>query len=144
MTFRGEFKHSLDSKSRIILPIKFREGLGETFIITRGLDACLFAFDNKTFEALNDKMKALPLTDEGVRKFERFFFGAATDCSFDSQGRVVVPQHLVEYAGITKDITSMGLPGRIEIWAREKWDKYNSMDNYIDKELAEKMTMLGI
>jgi MraZ protein len=144
MTFRGEYKHSLDSKSRVILPIKFREGLGDNFILTRGLDTCLFAFDAVTFAQLEDKVKNLPLTDEGVRRFVRFFFGAATDCGFDVQGRIVVPQNLREYAGIVKDVVSMGLPGRIELWAMEKWDGYKISDNYIDKELAEKMALLGI
>ena len=143
--FRGEFDHNLDAKSRIILPIKFREGLGNSFIITRGLDTCLFIFRTDVFTALEEKVKMLPISDESVRQFVRFFFGPACDCEFDAQGRVVVPAKLREYAGIEKEVVSMGLPGRIELWSSENWAIYKQkQEGGITKEIANKMTELGI
>jgi len=134
----------MDAKFRVVLPAKFRDELGEKFVLTKGLDACLFAFSLKAFEELEEKVKKLPLTDTGVRKFVRFFFGGACDCEFDAQGRVVVPSHLRTYADLKKEVLSMRVPGRIELWGSEKWDDYNGEDNHIDQELAEKLTELGI
>jgi len=145
MSSRGEFRHNMDAKFRVVLPTKFRDELGDKFVLTKGLDACLFAFPLKEFEELEEKVKKLPLTDADVRKFVRFFFGGACDCEFDAQGRVVVPQHLRTYADFKKEVVSMKVPGRIEIWGSEKLDDYNGEnDNQIDKDLAKKLKKLGI
>ena len=137
MSFRGRFPHNMDSKGRVVLPAKFREGLGESFVITKGLDDCLFAFTAQAFAELEEKVKNLPLADEGVRKFVRFFFGEACDCESDAQGRVVIPQYLREYAGIEKEVISIGLPGRVELWSKEKREDNGKFDKEIEKRMAE-------
>lgn len=142
--FRGQYQHSVDTKTRMVIPMKFRDGLGERFIITKGLDKCLFVYAMEDWIEFEEKVKKLPMTDEGVRKFVRFFFGAAFEAERDNNGRTVIPQNLIEYAGITKEIVSIGVPKRIEIWSKENWDAYNSNDNFIDKEVAMKMAELGI
>ena len=143
MAFRGEHKHSLDVKSRLILPIKFREELGESIILTKGIDTCLFGFTAQAFAALEEKVRDLPMTNESLRHFVRFFFGSSDEREFDSHGRVVIVQNLREYAQITKDVVVLGLPNRIEIWAADKWDKYTN-SNHIDSNIAAQMAELGI
>lgn len=142
--FLGEYQHTLDAKYRMIMPAKFREALGERFVITKGLDKCLFVYAEPDFEALHEKIKTLPVTDEAVRRFVRFFFGGATESAPDAGGRVMMPQNLREYASIKKDIVSIGVSNRIEIWGRENWSAYNDSSNNIDDELAEKMMLFGI
>lgn len=142
--FLGEYQHSLDTKGRIIMPAKFRDELGRFFIITRGMDKYLFAYSMSEWEIFNKKIKELPTADEGVRRFVRFFFGGAAECESDTQGRVVLPQHLREYAGITKNVVSIGVSNRIEIWGKENWTAYNERVPEIDKELADRMASLGI
>ncbi len=142
--FLGEYNHSLDSKGRLIMPAKLREGLKEHFIVTKGLDRCLFVYDLKEWENINEKISKLPVTDEGVRRFVRFFFGGACEVVLDAQGRALIPQNLRQYAGITKEVVSIGVSNRVEIWSKESWDTYNGGSNYIDEQLAEKMAVLGI
>ncbi len=142
--FLGEYQHSLDAKGRIIMPSKFREVLSSYFIITKGLDRCLFVYDLNEWKTINDKIKELPVTDEGVRRFVRFFFGGALEAEPDSQGRVLIPQNLRQYAGIIKEVTSIGVSNRIEIWSKENMDEYNGNSNFIDGELAMRLASLGI
>jgi MraZ protein len=119
--FLGEYKHTTDAKHRLIMPAKFREMLGERFIITKGLDQCLFVYTDAEWQALHDKVKGLPVADKAVRRFTRFFFGGAEPSTPDAQGRVLLPPHLREYAGITKEVVSVGVSNRIEIWSKENW-----------------------
>lgn len=142
--FIGEYQHNLDAKGRIIVPQKYRDGLGEKFIITKGLDKCLFAYTLNEWRLFEDKLKTLPLTDEGSRKFVRFFFSGAAECETDNQGRVIIPVNLREYANMQKDIISIGVFNRIEIWSKENWQAYNDSENFINNELAAKMAELGI
>ncbi len=142
--FRGEYQHIVDVKSRIIMPSKFRDKLGDMFIITKGLDKCLFVYTMDEWEAFEAKVKNLPMTDEGVRQFVRFFVGGACECEPDNQGRILLPANLKEYAAIGKNIVSVGVSNRIEIWAKESWDSYNDVSNHIDNVLASKMAQLGI
>lgn len=141
--FIGEYHHSLDSKNRMIVPSKLREGLNGKFIITKGLDGCLYAYPIEEWEILEKKMKSLPLTNKDSRAFVRFFFSGACEVELDKQGRGLIPQNLKEYAGIEKEIVSIGVLSRVEIWSREKWQEYNNSD--VDFEsIAEKMSDLGI
>ncbi|QCX32588.1 division/cell wall cluster transcriptional repressor MraZ [Caloramator sp. E03] len=141
--FIGEYQHAIDSKNRIIIPSKFREELGSTFVITKGLDGCLYCYPMDEWKKLEEKLKALPLTNKDARAFVRFFFSGAADIEVDKQGRALIPQNLIEYAGIIKEIVSIGVSNRIEIWSKEKWDEYNEQNiNY--EEIAEKMSILGI
>ncbi len=142
--FIGEYQHNIDSKGRVIIPSKLRENLGNTFIITRGLDKCLFIYDEKRWNDIIVKLKELPWTDPDVRKFARFFTSGAVECCADAQGRALIPQNLREYAMADKQITIIGVVDRIEIWNRELWENYNSAENFVDNELAEKMAALGI
>lgn len=96
--FMGEFQHNIDQKGRIIIPSKFREGLGDRFVITRGLDQCLFAYPMEEWKRLEEKLKKLPLTKKDARAFTRFFFSGAVECEFDKQGRINIPQTLRKYA----------------------------------------------
>ena len=140
----GEYEHSLDAKGRLIMPAKLREDLGEKFIITKGLDGCLFGFSQTEWTNFEEKLKTLPLTNKNARDFVRFFLSGATECEIDKQGRFLIASNLREYAGMEKEIAIIGVGTRIEIWNEDKWKKYNSDENISADEIAENMTMLGI
>ncbi len=142
--FYGEYQHSVDPKGRVIVPSKFREGLGEKFILTKGLDNCLFAYSADEWSNLEAKIKSLPFTDKDVRAFARFFFAGACECELDKQGRILIPQNLREYAGLEKDISIIGVSTRVEIWDKNKWENYSGDENVSSDSIAEKMAMLGI
>jgi len=141
--FIGEYQHAIDNKNRMIIPSKFREELGARFVITKGLDGCLYAYTMDEWKIMEDKLKKLPLTSKDARAFVRFFFSGANEVEPDKQGRVLIPQNLLEYAGIEKEIVSIGVSTRIEIWSKARWDEYNNSDINSD-EIAEKMSELGI
>lgn len=142
--FYGEYQHTIDPKGRVIVPSKFREGLGEKFIMTKGLDNCLFVYSSEEWSNLEMKLKALPFTDKDVRSFVRFFFAGAAECEVDKQGRILIPQNLREYAGLEKDVCIIGVSTRVEVWDKVKWEKYSGEDNVSTSEIAEKMAMLGV
>ena len=142
--FMGEYQHNIDAKGRVIIPSKLRENLSGTFIVTRGLDKCLFIYDRKRWEDIIGKLKELPWTDPDVRRFARFFTAGAVECSFDSQGRILIPQNLREHAMLDKLIVTIGVVDRIEIWNKALWDDYNNEENFITNGFAEKMAALGI
>ena len=106
--FMGEYTHSIDSKGRLIIPAKFRELLGTHFIVTRGLDGCLFGYPLNEWEQLQEKLKALPLTKRDARAFVRFLYSAATDCEFDKQGRINLPDTLCQHAKLQKKCVVVG------------------------------------
>lgn len=141
--FIGEYQHALDAKNRMIVPSKFREGLGNVFVMTKGLDGCLYCYPMEEWKRLEEKLKTLPLTSKDARAFVRFFFSGAAEIEIDKQGRALLPQNLIEYASVVKDIVSIGVSTRIEIWSREKWLNYNDQNIDFD-EIAEKMSELGI
>ena len=141
--FIGEYGHAIDAKNRIILPSKFREGLGESCIMTKGLDGCLYVYPREEWAILEEKLKSLPLTSKDARAFVRFFFSGANEMTFDKQGRTLIPQNLMQYAGIVKEVVSIGVSNRIEIWSKEKWNSYTESDINMD-EIGEKMSELGI
>lgn len=142
--FMGEYQHNLDSKGRIIIPAKFREELGKSFVITKGLDKCLVIYTMEEWKKFEEKMKNFPITDEGVRRFFRFLFSGACEFEPDQQGRIMIPQNLKKYANISKEVVSIGIVNKIEIWNKDNWEVYNNEDNFIDNELAIKMAELGI
>jgi MraZ protein len=141
--FIGEYQHSLDSKNRIIIPSKIREDLGARFVITKGLDNCLYVYPMNEWENLEIKLKTLPLTSKDARAFVRFFFSGATECEMDKQGRTTITSNLLQYAGIEKDVVIIGVSNRLEIWGKEGWEEYNNL-NIDFNEIAEKMSQLGI
>lgn len=140
--FMGEYNHTVDAKGRVIVPSKFREQLGEEFVVTKGLDGCLFVYDNTEWRALEEKLHALPLTNANARKFSRFFLAGATTCEVDKQGRILLPAVLRDFAKIDKEAVLVGVGSRIEIWSREVWTQSNTYDDM--EEIAENMEGLGI
>ena len=140
----GEYEHSLDAKGRLIMPAKLRTDTGEKFIITKGLDGCLFVFSQIEWSNFESKLKELPLTNKNARDFVRFFLSGATECEIDKQGRFLLVNTLREYAEITKEVIIIGVGTRLEIWNKDKWKKYNSNENISADTIAENMTMLGI
>lgn len=141
--FMGEYSHTIDTKGRLLIPSKFREELGETFVVTKGLDGCLFVFSDEEWKAFEIKLKSLPLTNKNARQFARFFVAGATPCELDKQGRILLPATLREFAGLEKDVVLTGMLNRIEIWSKEKWNENNSLDDVAMDEIAEQMTDLG-
>jgi len=137
--FMGEFNHNIDLKGRIIVPSKFREGLGETFVVTRGLDKCLFAYPMDEWEILEQKLKKLPLTKKDARAFTRFFFSGAVECEVDKQGRINIPQPLRNYADLEKECVVIGVSNRIEFWAEEKWEDYFQDSEESFAEISENL-----
>lgn len=142
--FMGEYQHNIDAKGRAIIPAKFREELSQTFILTKGLDNCLVIYTMEEWKIFEEKMRKFPTADQGVRRFFRFLFSGASECEPDLQGRIIIPQNLRKYANINKEIISIGVVNKIEIWSKENWEVYNDEGNFIDNELAEKMAELGI
>ena len=118
----GEYHHSLDEKGRLIIPSKFRENIGEKFVVTRGLDGCLFVYSMTNFEQIVSKLGTLPFTKKDARTFNRFFMSGATVCEFDKQGRINLPSSLISYANLEKECTIIGVNDRLEIWATSKFD----------------------
>ena len=132
--FMGEYNHTIDAKGRLIIPAKFREALGEEFILTRGLDGCLSIYPMDEWKSFEEKLKALPLTDKNARAFLRFFVAGATSCELDKQGRILVPSTLREFAGLEKEVVLTGNLTRIEVWSKERWienSNYDNMDNIV-------------
>ena len=142
--FIGEYQHTLDSKGRIIIPSKLREELGEDFVMTKGLDNCLFVYPKSEWAILEEKLKTLPLTNRDARAFVRFFFSGASESELDKQGRALIPSNLREHSKLDKDIVVIGVSTRIEIWSKEEWDNYNNDENLSYDKIAEKMAELGI
>jgi len=142
--FIGEYQHSVDPKGRVIMPARFREELGLRFVLTKGLDHCLFGFTLAEWENLSRKLRTLPLASKDARAFTRFFFAGATECELDGQGRILIPAHLREYAKLEKELTIIGVSTRIEFWSKEQWGGYNE-DPALDQEaIVERMAELGI
>ncbi|SDN04919.1 MraZ protein [Tenuibacillus multivorans] len=135
----GEFQHNIDTKGRIIVPAKFRDGLGESFVLTRGLDNCLFAYPQEEWRILEEKLKKLPLTKKDARAFTRFFFSGAIECEIDKQGRINIPAPLRKYADMEKECVVIGVSNRIELWARDKWADYVEESEESFTEIAENM-----
>lgn len=140
--FKGEYNHSVDAKGRIIMPAKFREILGDEFVVTKGLDRCLFVYPNEEWQNIENKFREIPLTTKDARKFTRFFFAGAADCEVDKQGRALIPAVLREYAGLQKEVVLVGVLNRIEIWSKENWIENNEYDDM--DEIAEHMADLGL
>jgi MraZ protein len=137
--FMGEYHHSIDNKGRMIVPSKFRDELGEMFIITRGLDQCLFGYPLSEWAQIEEKLKGLPLTKKDARAFTRFFFSGATESELDKQGRINIPAPLLQYAKLEKECVVLGVSNRIEIWSKQIWEDYFSESEESFAEIAENM-----
>lgn len=135
--FMGEHHHNIDDKGRIIIPSRFRESLGKTFVITRGMDECLFVYPMEEWQLLEKKMENLPFTKKDARAFTRFFFSGASECELDKQGRSIIPATLRQYAGLSKECVVIGVSARVEIWSKENWERYFSASQESFSEIAE-------
>ena len=132
--FMGEYHHSIDDKGRLIIPAKFRAELGDKFIITRGIENCLFAYPMERWETIVHKLESLPFTKKDARNFSRFFLSGAINSEFDKQGRISITSSLKEYAGLTKDCVVIGVGDRLEIWSEDAWQKFfqESQEDFSD------------
>lgn len=135
--FMGQYNHTIDAKGRTFVPAKFRETLGEHFVVTMGLDGCLFLYPDEKWEEFAEQLKALPGTKE-ARQLQRYFLAGAAEMEIDKQGRILIPPHLREHAALTKDVIFVGVLGKIELWSRERWqdNTFENMDAAAEK-LAE-------
>ncbi len=140
----GEYRHSLDDKGRVFVPAKLRQGLGDSFVVTKGLDHCLFMFPLGEWEALKRRLEQLPLTRSDARAFVRFIFAGASECELDRQGRILLPAPLREYAGIQREVVFIGVGSRAEIWSADRWQAYQGETESSYEEKAEKLADMGI
>ncbi|MCR4797182.1 MAG: division/cell wall cluster transcriptional repressor MraZ [Lachnospiraceae bacterium] len=140
--FMGEYHHNIDEKGRLIVPAKFREQLGKEFIVTKGIDPCLYVYPLDEWKVIEEKFRQANTMTSNARKLSRFLFAGACSAEIDKQGRVLLPNTLREYADLSKDIVTVGVLNRVEIWDKTKWEEGNTYDD-ID-EVAEQMAELGI
>ncbi|MCR5255156.1 MAG: division/cell wall cluster transcriptional repressor MraZ [Acetatifactor sp.] len=140
--FMSEYNHTVDAKGRLIIPAKFRESLGEEFVISKGMDGCLFVYANEDWNAFEQKLTSLPLINKEARQFARFFLAGAASVELDKQGRILIPQGLRDFAGLEKDVVLVGVGSRIEIWSKEKWDEASGSEDLDD--IANAMGALGL
>ena len=140
--FSGEYQHTLDAKGRVIMPVKFREALGESFFVTKGLDKNLLVFSREEWQKFYEKLSTLPLANKNSRGFSRLFLAGAIECETDKQGRIQLTPPLKKYAMLEKDVTIIGNGNKLEIWSTDNWDEYvNSLDT---EDMAESLCELGI
>lgn len=142
--FIGEYHHAIDDKSRLAIPVKFRGDLSHGAVVTRGLDSCLFLYTKAEWEKLAEKFANLPLAQANSRAFARLMLAGAMDVETDKQGRILLPEYLKEYAGLTKDVAITGLFNRLEIWDDAKWAEYKQKTEESAGDIAEKLSELGV
>ncbi len=140
----GEYRHNIDTKGRLIVPSKLREELGEQFVLTRGLDGCLFGYPMSEWTNLEAKLNEMPLAKKDARTFVRFFYSAATECELDKQGRINIPSTLRKYADLSKECVVIGVSNRIEIWDESRWQAFSDEAEENFDEIAENMIDFGL
>lgn len=138
----GEYNHTLDAKGRLIVPSKLREGLGESFVVTKGLDGCLFAYGLKEWDIFADKLRVLPMADKKTRQFTRFFLAGADTVTLDKMGRILLSANHRQYASLDKEVVLVGVGDRVEIWSKDRWEGTVSFEDM--DEIAEHMLEIGI
>lgn len=141
--FIGEYTHSIDAKKRLSLPSRVRNELGGRVVITRGLDQCLFVYPIKTWEMIAEKLGSMPVGESGTRSFVRLMLAGAVDTEVDSQGRILIPDYLKEYAGLSKDVIVAGLWNRLEIWDEARWKQYKEKAEENSERIAEDLGKIG-
>ena len=137
--FIGEYHHSVDDKGRLIIPSKFRDELGTKFIITRGIENCLFVYSMESWEKIVNKLETLPFTKKDARAFIRFFLSGASEAEFDKQGRINITSPLISYANITKECVVIGTGDRLEIWSEELWNEFFTSAKDSMSDIAENL-----
>lgn len=141
--FMGEYKHNIDSKGRLIMPSKFRDELGEKFVVTRGMDGCLFGYPQAEWKKMEEKLNAMPVSNKDARAFVRFFYSAAMECELDKQGRINLPTNLITHGGLEKECVIVGVSDRVEIWDVERWEAFSMEAETNFDDLAETMIDFG-
>lgn len=139
----GKFQNSIDAKSRMIVPAKFRDELGYKCVVSKAIDKCLNVYPMAEWEKFMDKLSKLPSSDPKVRQFTRHFFASALECEIDKQGRVTISQELRDYANIEKDLVTVGINEKIEIWSKEEWDDKENATEMDPSQMAESMSEYG-
>ena len=142
--FMGEYRHTIDDKGRIIVPSKFRYELGDKFVVTRGLENCLFAYPEKIWNQIVDKLNKLPFTKKDARNFSRFFLSGATFVEFDKQGRINIASSLINYADLKKECVVVGVGDRLEIWSSENWNTFFDENKNSMSDVAENLFTIDI
>ena len=140
--FMSEYNHTIDAKGRLIIPSKFREILGDEFVVSKGMDGCLYVYANEDWDAFEQKLTSLPLTNKNARQFARFFLAGAASVELDKQGRILVPGNLREFAKLDKDVVLVGVGSRIEIWSKEQYD--NISDDVDMDSITQAMEEMGL
>ncbi|MBA7510450.1 Transcriptional regulator MraZ [subsurface metagenome] len=139
----GQYRHSLDGKNRLFIPARLRQNVRK-FIITSGLEGCLFVYTPENWRKITERLKTLPLTKADARKFLRTFLSGANECPVDDQGRILIPKTLCSYANIRKEVIVVGVLDRVEIWSKSNWERYQKEAEKQFVEVAEKLVDLGI
>ena len=140
--FMSEYNHTVDAKGRLIIPSKFRETLGDEFVISKGMDGCLYVYANEDWNAFEQKLTSLPLTNKAARQFARFFLAGAASVEVDKQGRILIPGNLREFAKLDKDVVLVGVGSRIEIWSKTQYDDIS--DDVDMDDVTQSMEDLGL
>ena len=140
----GQYQHTIDSKKRLALPVKFRGELGDKVIVTRGVESCLVVYTQKEWEVISHKLANLPISQGEARSFARIILAGAMEVSLDKLGRILIPDYLKEYAGLKKNVAVCGLSNRLEIWDEEKWNVYRKKAEKGVEEIVSKLGQLGI
>lgn len=139
MSFMGTYPYSIDPKGRVGIPVKFREALGASFVVTKGFDQCLCVYPFEQWQALEQKLRKLSITKKDMRDFTRYLFAGATEVELDKQGRILLPSILRQFAGLEKDVMVIGVSSRVEIWDKEKWEEYNEKTSESFGDIAENL-----
>ena len=140
----GEYTHSIDTKGRLIMPAKLKDDIGENFVITKGLDGCLFVYSKAEWKNFEEKLRTFPLTNKDARALVRFFLAGAMECEIDKQGRFLISSNLREFASLQKEVVIIGVLDKIEIWSKDKWLEYSKRENMAADEIAQSLENLGI
>ena len=142
--FMGKYQNSIDAKNRMIVPSKYREELGYKCVLTKGIDKCLYIYPMSEWERFMTKLSALPSSDMNARAFVRHFYANAVECEVDRQGRLTIPQELRDYAGIDKELVTIGIMDKIEILSRAEWENAEDGPQLAPEDIAQKMAEYGI
>ena len=135
----GEYHHNIDEKGRLIIPSKFRFELGEKFVITRGIEQCLFVYSLTEWDKIINKLKELPFTSKDARTFMRMFLSGATECELDKNGRVNIVNNLIDYAHLEKECVIVGVNDRLEIWSENEFDNFFNSNIEQFSDIAENL-----
>ena len=140
--FLGNYRHALDEKSRLTIPSRFREDLGNRFFATTGLDRAIFVYSLNEWSKIEEQLRKLPMTNSEARAFNRIFFGNALECEPDKQGRILIPPHLKKHAMLEKEAVILGVSTRVEIWSLEEWERYQEQATSVYEQTAENLERL--